>query len=383
MKKFRVKYLNLLPVIILSFLIFKLITETNISINSFFSFIYSCSAYFIWGAVIAYLFNPLMVFFDKLIKSKKDTKKAKKIKRACVIAFIYTTFFGIVTLFIVAIIPTLMEATEEVLNKIPKYISTLNDWQSRSIGWANNKFDGVIGDYLERLFELLYNFLSQINISDVGFRITSALSDSFTAIFRIFFGFGISVYFLYSKENLITETKKLLFAVFTSSNATKIIKISGNVNDIFTSFVGSKIVESAIMFVIGIVVLYFLNIPLAAFISFIIAVTNIIPYFGPYIGAVPSVLITFMFDPLKALWVIIYAVGIQLIDNFIIGPKVTSDQVGISPLLVILGVTIGGAFGGILGMFLGVPIIAAIKLVFYDSFIEKRLLGREEDVDKS
>jgi len=379
MRKFRIKHLHLLPVIILSFLIFKLITEANISFKALFSFLYSCSAYLIWGAVIAYLFNPIMVFFDKLIASKKDNEKAKKIKRIGVIAFIYTTFLGLITLFVVAVIPTVMEGIEEVLNKIPEYISSVRDWSLRSFGWVNNTLEGLVGDYLERVFELLYNILSGINLNDIGGRITSALTGSMTAIIRIFFGFGISVYFLYSKESLLLEIKKLIYAVFSTEKAKKIIKISASVNDIFTSFVGSKIIESAIMFVIGIIVLYFLNIPLAAFISFLIAITNIIPYFGPYIGGIPSVLITLMFDPIKALWVIIYAIGIQLLDNFIIGPKVMSDQVGISPLLVIAGVTVGGAFGGIFGMFIGVPIIAAIKLVFYDSFIERRLAGKNVD----
>lgn len=380
--KNKIKHLSLLPIIIISFLIFKLISEADISLKSILSFLYSCFSYFLWGALIAYLFNPLMIFLDKLIASKKDSVKTKKAKRICVITFIYTMFSGLAVLFGVAFIPEIMRATEVILGKIPEYIEGIESWSLRSFGKLNANLESFVGDYLEKAFELLYNFLKDINFKLIGSRITAALSGSALALIRFFFGFGISAYLLYSKESLLAEVKKLLFAVMPYDKARKISKISWSINDIFTSFVGSKLVESMIMFIIGLFVLYVLEVPLAAFISFIIAITNIIPYFGPYIGAIPSILITLLFDPVKALWVLIYSVGIQLLDNFIIGPKVMSDRVGISPVLVIAGVTLGGEIGGIFGMFIGVPVLAAIKLVFYDSFIEKRLTARNIDKDK-
>lgn len=382
MKKFKIKHFNLLPIIILSLIIFKLIQEANLSFGSIFSFLYSCTAYFIWGAIIAFLFNPLMVFFDELISSKKDSEKIKKIKRIFIISFIYISFLSLLSLFFIAFIPTLTEGIEQILNKIPEYVSSVQEWSMRSFGTINEDFETLVDNYLEKAYEILYNLMNQINLGSISHGITTALSGSMTALFRIFFGFGISVYFLYSKENLLLEAKKLIHAVFPTDRAKKIMRISKKINNIFTSFVASKVIESVIMFIIGIFVLYILNIPLAGFISFVIAVTNIIPYFGPYIGAIPSILITLMFDPLKALWVLLYAIGIQLLDNFIIGPKIMSDSVGISPLLVIAGVTLGGAFLGLFGMFLGVPVIAAIKLVFYDSFIERRLTQKHINSDK-
>ena len=369
MKKMRVKHLSFLPVIIISFLIFKLITESDISFSGIFSLLYSCFAYFIWGGVIAYLFNPLVTFFDKLIVSKKDSHRIKKAKRIFVISFLYLSFFGLFTLFIVGIIPTISDGIEEITNKIPSYVLYIRNFSDKI---AERTAFLPLNELLEKALSMLYDFLSEINLLDIYGYTSSVLGGSALAVVRLFFGFSISVYFLYSKENILSEAKKLLHALFSQRTALKISKALMSINEIFSDFLGGKLIESLIMFLLGAVVLWWLNIPLSAFISLIIAVTNIIPYFGPYIGAVPSILITLMFSPVKALWVLIYAVSIQLIDNFIIGPKVMSGHVGISPLLVILGVTVGGELFGILGMFIGVPVVAAIKRVVYDSFIERR-----------
>lgn len=378
MKKFKFEHLNLLPLIIISFIVLKLIFETNISFSGVLGFLYSCVAYFVWGIIIAYLFNPLMVFFDKLIASKKDTPKVKKIKRGGVIAFLYLMLIGIISIFIVAFIPTVKEGIEEILDRMPHYVSSVQEWSLGSFG-ATSQHENLIDDYFEKGLEMFYSWLSSIDINHIGTTITSALSGSAMAIIRIVFGLVISVYVLYSKEALILEVKKLIHAIFSTNRANKIIKVSANINDIFMNFVASKVLESTIIFIIGLFVLNLIDIPIAALISLVIAVTNLIPYFGPYIGAIPSILITLMFDPLKALWVLIYAIGIQVLDNLIIGPKVMADQVGISPLLVIAGVTFGGAFGGIFGMFIGVPIAAVIKLVFYDPFIKRRLEKKHID----
>ncbi len=381
MKKLKVPYLNLLPLILISFLLLKLIFEADISFGAVFSFAYSCIAYFVWGIIIAYLFNPLMMFFDKLIASKKDTQKVRKLKRVGVIAFIYLMLIGIITIFVVAFIPTVKEGVQEVLDRMPGYVSKVHDWSIDFFGSANPQINSLIDSALERGFELLYGGLSNLNFNIIGTKLTSALSGSALAIIRIFFGLVISVYVLYSKETLILDLKRLIHAVFETERAKKIIKVSGNINNIFMNFLVSKVLQSTIMFSIGLIVLNIIGIPLAGLISLVIAITNLIPYFGPYIGAIPSILITLMFSPIKAFWVLVYVIGVQILDNLIVGPKVMADQVGISPLLVIAGVTIGGAFGGIFGMFLGVPIAAVIKLVFYDPFIERRLIKKHIDPD--
>ena len=110
---------------------------------------------------------------------------------------------------------------------------------------------------------------------------------------------------------------------------------------------------------------------------------NLIPYIGPFLGGFISTALVLLYSPIQALWVLVYAIGVQILDNIFIGPKVMSEQVGISPLLVILGVTLGGTFGGVLGMFIGVPLVAVVKLVFYDPFVERKLAEKEIQVENT
>ena len=164
---------------------------------------------------------------------------------------------------------------------------------------------------------------------------------------------------------------------FTRENvqlvANGILEYARETNKIFFDFLISKLVQAFVIFVLGLCILIPFKVPLAALISLLLALSNMIPYIGPWLGGIPSVLLAFLYSPVKGMVVLLFIVGMQIIDNLFIGPKVVSDHVGISPVLVIAGVAIGGTIGGVVGMFLGVPIVAVIKLVFYDRFVEKRL----------
>lgn len=375
-KKIKIPYLNIVPVAVLLLIIYKIIMNANISFGALQSIVYSCVAYFIWGFVFAYLLNPLMVFFDKLIKKSGDSEKVRLLKRGGVIAFIYLLLLGLLALFIVAILPSIRKGVSEIVDNIPLYAQSVITWVTDITNSIDPSISNTITETVKGLAETLYNWLN--GVLDV-----SALQSAVDVVkipvmgtVRLVFGVVVSIYLLFSKERLILAGKKLLYALLAENTGTKIISRLSEINQVFMNYLVSKVLQSFIMFVIGLIVLVPLNIPLAPLISFIIALFNMIPYFGPYIGAIPCVLIAWFYAPVKALWVIIYAVGIQIIDNIFVGPKIVSSQVGISPLLVILGVTVGGQFGGVLGMFLGVPVVAVIKLVFYDKFIERRLKNK-------
>ena len=192
-------------------------------------------------------------------------------------------------------------------------------------------------------------------------------------VIRMIFGILISIYFLFGKEKLINHFKRFIYAVFKTERAEKILDYGRQTNKIFHDFIISKLVQAFVIFIIGLIVLVPFDIPLAPLISLLLAVTNIIPYIGPWIGSVPSVLLALLYSPVKAFVVLAFIIAMQIVDNLFIAPKIMSDRVGISPLLVIAGVAIGGTFGGFIGMFIGVPVVAVAKLVFYDNFIEKRL----------
>lgn len=374
-KKWKIPYLGTLPVVLIAAVLIKLVFTTNISVTGILSTLYSCVAYFVWGFVFAYLLNPAMAFFERLISSSKDSLRAARYKRAGIIAFLYLLIAGLITIFVVAIVPTIRNGIGDLLDNIPRYATNFEIWISDFTNSFDPAITETVEEYAKNLFETVYNWLTGVmDISSIGGAVTSAVSVSAQAVMRMVFGIVISIYFLYSKEGLERNIKQLLYSLFSEKTVENTIRIGREINVIFQNFIVSKLLQSMIMFAIGLIVLVPLRVPLAPLIALIIAITNMIPYFGPWIGAVPCVLISLFIGGLwPAVITILFAVGIQILDNLIVGPKIMSTQVGISPLLVIAGVTIGGKFGGILGMFLGVPLIAVLKLVFYDRFIGRRL----------
>ena len=322
-----------------------------------------------------------MVFFEKLIKKTGDSKKIRLIKKGGTIAFIYLLLIGLVVLFIIAILPSLRNGISEIMDNIPIYAQSFITWLTDITNAIDPDISKSSTETVKGFAETLYNWLNgMLDMSTIQ-NAVDVVKVPVMGIVRLVFGLVVSVYLLFSKENLILASKKLFYAILPEGTASRLISTAGEINRVFLNYLVSKVLQSFIMFIIGLIVLVPLNIPLAPCISFIIAVFNMIPYFGPYIGAIPCILIAWFYAPIKALWVLIYAVGIQIIDNILVGPKIMSSQVGISPLLVILGVTIGGQFGSVLGMFLGVPVVAVIKLVFYDKFIEKRLKERKINIE--
>jgi len=378
MKKIKIPYMNVLPVLVIAFFLFKLVYNTELSIGGILRTIYGCIAYFVAGFVVAYLLNPAMVFFEKLISSKRDSAKMQRLKRAGVIAFLYLMLAGVVAIFVVAIIPTIRTGVQEIMDSIPLYTYHLQTWLINMTGETNSQLQGTVEAWIEDGFRVLYNWLQGMDLSSVSDAVTSGVSSFATGIIRFGFGLIISVYYLYSKERLTVSVKKLLYACLGKKHAESLMETGQKINAIFLDFIVSKLLQSLIMFIVGLIVLVPIRVPLAPLLALMMAIFNMIPYFGPFFGGVLSVLLVLFYSPIMALWVLIYAVGIQILDNAVIGPKIMSEQVGISPVLVIAGVTLGGTFGGILGMFLGVPVVAVIKLVFYDPYIERKL--QEKDI---
>lgn len=375
-KKFKIPYLNIIPVALILMLLYKIVINTNISFGGIKEVLYACIAYFIWGFVFAYLLNPAMSFFEKLIKKEKDSEKVRLIKRGAVIAFVYLLLIGVIALFIIAILPSIRNGVLDITENLPHYAANIISRISDITNSIDPAISNNIAETVKSFTETVYSWLSGLLDMSTLQNAVDVVKAPVMGTVRLVFGLVVSVYLLFSKERIFRATKRLLYAVFPQKSADTIVARTNEINRVFINYLVSKVLQSFIMFLIGLLVLVPLKIPLAPFISFIIAVFNMIPYFGPYLGAIPCILITFFSSPVSALWVLIYAIGVQIVDNIIVGPKIMSSQVGISPLLVILGVTIGGQLGGVLGMFLGVPIVAALKLVFYDRFVEKRLNER-------
>lgn len=374
MKKWRIKYLDLIPILIIAFLLCKIVFTTDISFSGIIETIYSCVAYFIYGLVFAYFLNPLLSALEARIITSKDTQKTKKIKRAISITALYLVVIGFVAIFVVTIIPAIVSGIKDFVKELPQYLANFQIWFNNTVSLFNEDLAKELSAKLTQLVMNFYEWItSKADVEKIGSAVATTVGVSAKVVVRIVFGILISIYFLSGKERLIRHVKRFAYAVFKTETSEKVIDYGRQINKIFYDFIIGKLVQAFVIFIIGLVVLVPFNIPLAPLISLLLAMTNIIPYIGPWIGSVPSVLLALLYSPIKAIIVLAFIIIMQILDNLFIAPKIMSDRVGISPLLVIAGVAIGATFGGFVGMFVGVPVVAVAKLVFYDNFIEKRL----------
>jgi len=276
------------------------------------------------------------------------------------------------------IIPTIVSGLNDFIIALPTYLSRFQIWVTDLAKLISPELAKSLEGNLTQLITTVYSwFETEMDVVRVGNAVSEAVSGSAKTVIRSVFGIVISIYFLFGKERLFVHFKRFIYAAFKTEHANTILEYGRAINRIFFDFIISKLLQAFVIFILGLTILVPFDIPLAPLISLFLAITNMIPYIGPWLGGIPSVLLALLFNPIKGLIVLLFIIGMQIVDNLFIGPKIMSDRVGISPLLVIAGVAIGGTLGGIVGMFLGVPLVAVTKLVFYDNFIEKRLKSKD------
>lgn len=362
----KIPYLNLIPVILLSFILFKVINNIELvtdSVSVFISYISS----FIWAFGIAYLLNPIMVNIEKKFHTR----------RILTLLIIYIFVLSLLVFSITILTPNIGASIRELTVSTPEYLSKTQIWFQESMAKIQLLDKYGIDKYLDKATSTFMSNLSRYLNTGVNVAFLTALG--FTSSFMKFtFGFIVSVYLLKDKEILILNIKKLVYAVVNKEKADAFLNFSKEVNYIFSSFVVGKFIDSLIIGIMCFVGLSILNIPYALLISLIVGVTNMIPYFGPFIGMIPAFFITLFYSPIKALWVLLFIFLLQQFDGFYLGPKILGSSVGLSPLLIILAILIGGGAFGVLGMFLAVPTTAVIILIA-ERFINRKL--KEKDIE--
>lgn len=344
--------------IFISFFIFKLVNHPEIFFEKF-NFFTSLVSPFIWAFSIAYLLNPIMVYLEKNFK----------FKRSFSILFIYLLLISIITISITIISPTIVKSIDNLSGDIPNYINTSQNWINDNI--VKSKLLDYSAPYLKtNLNKIVDEVLSFLNLTSANL-VTKAIN--FTSnLFSAVLGLIISIYLLKDKERFIDGAKRLLYAAFGENKSNSTIDFGRMCHNVVSQFIVGKAIDSLIIGILCFIGLLILKIKYALLIAIIVGVTNMIPYFGPFIGAVPAVLITLIYSPISALWVGIFIFLLQQFDGLYLGPKILGDKVGLGPIWIILAVIIGGGTFGVLGMFLGVPTTAIIKIEL-EKYINNRL----------
>lgn len=338
------------------------------------------------GFVLAYLLNPIMKAFERLFnkhmyKGKEKTVQQKRKIRAISVACAMAVFFAIIAVLISLIVPELVKSIEELVMTMNDKVQSLTDWIDRILKQDSplaGRLDTLVADaskYLEKWLQ--ENVLKQ---SDWIASVTTGVYNVIRTIFNVIIGFIISVYVLMTKETFIGQLKKIIYAVFRPKWGNVVMEVVRKADDVFGGFFIGKIIDSLIIGGICFVALYILRMPYVVLVSVVVGVTNVIPFFGPYIGAIPSVVLIFLVDPIKGLYFIIFIIILQQVDGNIIGPKILGDTTGLSPFWVIFAILLFGGSFGVLGMLFGVPIFAVIYYVvkrIVEHILSARKLPRE------
>ena len=315
---------------------------------------------FIFGFVIAYLMNPMVDFIKKIWF--KIFKKNLGHKMSMVISYILVISI-IVVLFVVTL-PEVIVSINVILQEIPGAVEGLYDWIEKDLlGYISEITKGSIS--VESLLPSITSNIDKIfnSLSENVSKVISATVSITSFIFNLLMGVIISIYMLCHKNKYKGQMKKVLYAFFSDSFVKEIIEFFQHVHDTFSRFIVAKIIDSAIIGVmcyIGCLVLGFDN---ALLIAIIVGITNVIPYFGPFIGAIPCALIVLLQGVNPMLIFVIFIFALQQFDGNILGPKLLGDSLGLNALWIIFSIIIMTAIFGVVGMFIGVPLFAVIFML--------------------
>lgn len=325
---------------------------------------------FIIGFVMAYLFNFILDFYEKKLFESIFHKKMKhKFKRFMALVLTYATVALLIYLFLNFVFPQLVSSIMGLVNDIPEYIKITTN----KVNEFNEKYE-IQEEYYNLLMEQWNKYRDRIisfatNLIPV---LGNTVKQILSSLWNIVLGVIISIYLLIDKERFLALNKKITMGIFSEKRANRIIELAQRSDMIFGRFLSGKILDSFIIGVLTFIVITLFKMPYTILISFIVGVTNIIPFFGPFIGAVPSALIILFVSPIKALWFIVIIIIIQQIDGNIIGPKILGDSLGISAFWIMFSLLVSGKIFGFIGLIIGVPLFVLIYSIIKD-IIENRL----------
>ena len=319
------------------------------------------------GIVLAYLLNPIVNFMEVRIKNglKKYVKNPKKIKSFSRMLSITSAwlFFGVIfAVLVAAILPTILESIMSMIKTFPDAIDNLLKLINKTVE-GDEQMKQMMNELVVRGSTWLETWMTGTILPQMESYIASIMSSAVSAlklILNVFIGFVVSVYVLTSKESFSGQAKKIVYAFFKPSQANVIIDTVRKSHEIFGGFISGKLLDSLIIGIIAYIVLSIMKMPYAMLVSVIVGVTNVIPFFGPFIGAIPSFFIILLQDPMKSLYFLIFILVLQQIDGNIIGPKILGESTGLTAFWIVFSTTFFGGIWGFIGMVLGVPLTAVI-----------------------
>lgn len=332
----------------------------------------------LYGIILAYLLTPIVNSLENyllipLFSRYSDTaEKKKKMIRFLSVTMTIILVVLLINGFFSILIPNLISSIRSISAQFPTYVQNLIHFTDRY--FENNPdiekiFAQVLDTYSEQLNSFINNnVISRLEslVKTVSLSMISVLK----SLWNLIIGLIISIYVLFSKETFSGQAKKVMYAFLPTKTANGLIRDFRFMSDTFIGFISGKIIDSFIIGIICFAGTSILKMPYALLISVIVGITNIIPFFGPYLGAIPSAILILMVDPIKCIYFILFILILQQVDGNLIGPKILGESTGLSGFWVIFSITLFGGIMGIPGMIIGVPFFAVLYA------LAKRIISR-------
>ena len=331
------------------------------------------------GLVFAYLLNPLMKFLDGrlypfLLKKKMKQQKAYKLSRAVSLVFALLCALILLYEFFDMLLPQLYESVMGIVNNFNTYYAAAEKWVL-GILEGDPTLAAKADDLMNQLFEFLKKWLNDGLLPSIEVIVSTLTSSVFSVVgslLNLVIGLCAAIYMLWSRDVFIAQGKKIVVALCREKTADRIFDLFRRIHKVFSGFIIGKILDSLIIGILCYIGMLIFRMPHPALIATVVGVTNVIPFFGPFIGAVPSAFLILLVDPMQAVYFAIFVFALQQLDGNVIGPRILGNTIGISGFWVLVSITVAGSLFGFAGMILGVPVFAVLYMLVTD-FIEGRL----------
>lgn len=340
----------------------------------------------IYGAVIAYLLNPVLNFLEKKViyplfaaRDHKIRKRGRRfIRYLCVLVSVFLLCWLVYAL-VMTILPEIINSTVNIINSFPQYMDDIQTWITKSLE-DNPKLNALAADMFDRYANEFEVYLTRDilpRLQGALMHLSSGMLDVLVFLKNLVLGIIVSVYILADKETFTAKIKMFLYAVCTTHWADRILENVRFTHRTFGGFINGKIIDSMIIGILCYLGTNIIGTPYSILVSVVVGITNIIPFFGPYLGAIPCAFLILLVNPMQCLYFIIFILVLQQFDGNILGPKILGGSTGLSSFMVILAILVGGGLFGIVGMFIGVPVCAVLYALLWNhiqrSLAHKRL----------
>lgn len=341
----------------------------------------------LYGFAIAYLLTPVMSWLENNIALlwkrcfKKELKRPSGALRLISILLTEAAVLFLLYLLMSVLIPQLVDSVTTLINNAESYYRNVYRWADSLLDsdneiavWIASLITDRYSDGMVFLTEKILPWVQKAVVPLTN-GIWSGIRGAVGFAFDLIVGLIVSIYLMGMKEKSLARCCKAVYACLPEKKADAVMRGTRRVNAIFSGFVRGKLLDSLIIGILCFICCSLLKLPYTPLVSVVVGVTNVIPFFGPFLGAIPSAFLILLVSPKQCLIFVVFIIVLQQFDGNILGPKILGDATGISSFWVIVAILVGGGFGGVLGMFIGVPVFACVQeLVKY--LMDRRLRAR-------